>query len=465
MAELFARSILPQTISQAHGGWFQLVESKGDLNPNESTVLSKYAAWLRTVETTSLNKCYKMVVLRVLIDHGRLFEPIELGRFSGLCRRFMLEHPVLQRDLTEGNHEIDHRNASEEQWASWWRRWPIDRWLDIQNRERWFELQNDLFRLTVDCPVDLRPTFEAMTEELVEWRLAAYSKSHRLIPQVDAEVSFEAKVSHASGRAILFLPEVTKVPERPVGLIDVRLPDGNHWEFKFVKVACNVASPPGAKENQLSSLLRGWYGQNAGLPGTDYRVVFTRTAGQWSIRPLSTVVETPTALSIPELLSLPNEPMILPSVARRARYTTHVPVYDVVAKAGDWGPDGVPSEIGWMKVQRHKLSKGMFAARVVGESMEPKIPSGSWCLFRPCPAGTRQNRLLLVQLNSFVDPVDGGRYTVKKYRSEIEQIEDSWQHKSITLAPLNPKFEPIHIGAEDADDMRVIGEFVCIIEA
>lgn len=463
-AELFARSILPRTISQAHGGWFQFVASERDLQPSESAVLAEHAAWLRTLETTQLNKSYKMVVVRVLLDHGRLFEPHELERFARLCRRYMLEHPVLQRDLLEGQHAIDHRHASDQQWATWWRQWPIDRWLDVQNGERWFELQDDRFRLTVNCPFVLRPAFESMTEELVEWRLAAYSKSHRLMPQTDSEVSFEAKVSHAGGRAILFLPAVTKVPERPVGLIDVCLTDGEHWEFKFVKVACNVAGPAGSKTNELSRLLRGWFGQNAGLPGTDYRVLFTRSEGQWSLRPLSAIVETATATDVPEPIALPNDPKIVPTVARRAQYTTHVPVYDLVAAAGSWGPDGVPSEIGWMKVPRQRLSQGMFAARVIGESMEPKIPSGSWCLFRPCPAGTRQNRLLLVQLNSFMDPIDGGRYTVKKYLSETEAIEDSWQHKSITLAPLNPAFPPIPIHPDEADDMRIIGEFVSVIE-
>jgi SOS-response transcriptional repressor LexA len=235
-------------------------------------------------------------------------------------------------------------------------------------------------------------------------------------------------------------------------------------------------------------LLRGWFGQNAGLPGTDYRVVFTRRAGHWSIRPLSGIVEITPAPSAAESLTLPNASTIKPTsaptnepaiestieatielsieltVARRAQYTTHVPVHDLVAAAGSWGPDGVPNEIGWIKVRGQRLSKGMFAARVIGESMEPKIPSGSWCLFRPCPAGTKQNRLLLVQLNSFTDPIDGGRYTVKKYRSEIESVEDSWQHKSITLVPLNPAFDPIHISPNDAPDLRIIGEFVCVID-
>ncbi|MCY2974663.1 MAG: helicase-related protein [Planctomycetota bacterium] len=128
-AELFAHSILPRTISQAAGSWFQFTESEGDLSNRESEVLKLFKSWFITVETTSLNKSYKMVVLRVLLDHGDLFNPVEINAFSQRCRRFMLQHPVLRRDLLEGKHELDHQSATDKEWFKWWRKWPIDRWL------------------------------------------------------------------------------------------------------------------------------------------------------------------------------------------------------------------------------------------------------------------------------------------------------------------------------------------------
>ena len=62
-----------------------------------------------------------------------------------------------------------------------------------------------------------------------------------------------------------------------------------------------------------------------------------------------------------------------------ARYTTHVPVYDLSVAAGRWGPEGVPESIGWVEVQGHSLSDGMFVAQVWGRSMEPRISDGAWC--------------------------------------------------------------------------------------
>ena len=466
-AELFAYGILPRTLSQAAGSWFQFIESEEDLSSEERRVVEQFLDWLRTVETTSLNKSYKMVVLRVLLDFGDLFRPVDLTTFSLRCRRFMLQHPVLRRDLVEGQHSLNHETASDEEWVQWWRKWPIDRWLDEQNGGRWFSVKNNSFELAVQCPDALRSCFESMTEELVEWRLAAYSKSHRLAESRDADLAFEAKVSHSGGKAILFLPDKSKIPDRPVGLINVRLPDNAEWEFKFVKVACNVAKPRGSeKVNELSKLLRSWFGEKAGLPGTDFKVAFESKAGQWYVRPLDIAPQTSQMNETEEMESLvvTNELGLEHAIPKRAEYRTHVPVYDLVAAAGDWGIEGAPEAIGWVAVENRNLTKGMFVAQVVGTSMEPRIPNGSWCLFRPCPTGSRQNRLLLLQANSHLDPEDGGRYTVKKYVSTKRMSEEGWEHDTVELVPLNPEYNPIVITPESADGIRVIGEFVEVVQ-
>ncbi len=134
----------------------------------------------------------------------------------------------------------------------------------------------------------MQPVLESLTEELVDWRLAAYSKSHGFVDTDQGENAFEAKVSHAGGRPILFVPEKSKQPNRPVGPTNVQLPDGSRWEFKFVKVACNVAKPVGESGNQLGDLLREWFGPDAGLPGTDFKVLFESKDGAWHARPRGT---------------------------------------------------------------------------------------------------------------------------------------------------------------------------------
>jgi len=128
-------------------------------------------------------------------------------------------------------------------------------------------------------------------------------------------------------------------------------------------------------------------------------------------------------------------------------------------EASDWValPD-------WVRPQ-----PGLFVAQVVGESMNRRIPNGSWCLFRANPAGTREGKVVVVQHRSISDPETGGRYTVKLYASEKTPADDGgWIHQRITLSPDSnqPEFQPmvIHLG-EDEDSFSVVGEMLMVLAA
>jgi SOS-response transcriptional repressor LexA len=61
------------------------------------------------------------------------------------------------------------------------------------------------------------------------------------------------------------------------------------------------------------------------------------------------------------------------------------------------------------------------------------------------------------------DPENGGRFTVKKYRSAKTVAEDAWQHDRIELLPLNPDYEPISVSPHQAPEMMVVGEWVASV--
>jgi superfamily II DNA or RNA helicase/diadenosine tetraphosphate (Ap4A) HIT family hydrolase/HKD family nuclease/SOS-response transcriptional repressor LexA len=460
--EVFNQGFLPRAIAARDGSWFEFCRAEGDLNENEAIVSEQFGDWLKMLETTALTKSYKMVVLRVFIDQESLAGEVDLNQFARACRKFLQNHEILRRDLQGDGHAVDHALADDPEWTKWWNKWPIDRWTDLQGGKKWFVRDGEQFRF--DQPIDskLQSTLEAMTSEVVDWRLAQYVRRWKTDTEVAGTLTFEAKVSHSNGRPILFVPDKTVCPARPVGPTSVQLPNGSRWEFKFVKVACNVAAPEGETSNQLSDLLRNWFGPNAGLPGTGFVVRFTKEGDTWSVSPVSPAGEMPR--SAPPETSDRRKPKIVHQVKPKDRYTTHVPVYDLTAAAGGWGPNGVPSESGWVKVVGEKLTEGMFVAQVVGRSMEPKIADGSWCLFRPCPAGTRNGRMLLIQCQTQFDPEDGGRFTVKRYKSSKVPTSDGWTHESVELQPLNPTFKAIELTGDNTADLRVIGEFVRVLE-
>jgi phage repressor protein C with HTH and peptisase S24 domain len=106
----------------------------------------------------------------------------------------------------------------------------------------------------------------------------------------------------------------------------------------------------------------------------------------------------------------------------------------------------------------------MFLAQVVGRSMEPRIPDGSWCLFQSPVEGDRQGRVVLVQHRDIDDPETGGSYTVKRYESEKEGDDSgSWRHTEIRLLPENPDFAPIVLREVNDDEFNVIAEVVEVL--
>jgi SOS-response transcriptional repressor LexA len=149
----------------------------------------------------------------------------------------------------------------------------------------------------------------------------------------------------------------------------------------------------------------------------------------------------------------------------RDRYVTCVPLVSLKAAAGVFSdPQNVVDDgFEWVAVAtQHRLCKGMFVAQVVGQSMEPAIPDGSYCLFRPVE-GTRQGKIVLVQLRDLADPETGQRYTVKRYESEKAKKADGWRHDRITLKPLNPEFEPIVLTSAEEGELQVVAELLEVL--
>jgi SOS-response transcriptional repressor LexA len=142
-------------------------------------------------------------------------------------------------------------------------------------------------------------------------------------------------------------------------------------------------------------------------------------------------------------------------------FETHVPLQSFRAAAGGLSDEMQVRVEDWvLPPERFRLSREIFAGYVVGRSMEPRIPDGSLNLFRLHPVGSRQGKILLIQLFGVAD--ESARFTVKRYTSIKRQLsEDEWEHERIRLEPLNPEFEAWDVGPED---FAVVAEWLCVIE-
>jgi len=140
----------------------------------------------------------------------------------------------------------------------------------------------------------------------------------------------------------------------------------------------------------------------------------------------------------------------------------YIPIYDLQAVATTFGEQPTPSVKGWkLMPDKRYLKEGIFIAQVVGKSMEPTIPDGSWCLFRFERGGSRDGLVVLVESRLVSDPETQQSFTIKRYKSEKKKIGDGqWLHKKITLSPDNKAFKDIVLKDVSGDDFRVVAEFV-----
>jgi len=160
-------------------------------------------------------------------------------------------------------------------------------------------------------------------------------------------------------------------------------------------------------------------------------------------------------------------------------YENSVPIYDLAIAAGQFseyqsvnevpkeGDIGAIEQYNWIELpDAFRPQAGLFVARVVGESMNRRIPNGSWCLFKLAPGGTRQGKVVLVQHRGIDDIDTGGHYTVKVYESEKASHDDGdWQHTKITLKPDTTAagYKPIVLKGDDAGELKVIAEMVAVL--
>ncbi len=148
-------------------------------------------------------------------------------------------------------------------------------------------------------------------------------------------------------------------------------------------------------------------------------------------------------------------------------YVNSVPLVDISAAAGSFGDLQIhSSDYQWIELPTNiTAKKGYFVCKVIGESMNKKIPNGSYCLFSKDEGGSRNGKIILVELYDKQDSESGSRFTVKEYQSKKIIDENQWSHQSITLKPLseNSEYKDIELAGDELGNLKVVGIFECVL--
>lgn len=143
-------------------------------------------------------------------------------------------------------------------------------------------------------------------------------------------------------------------------------------------------------------------------------------------------------------------------------YLNSVPLVDISAAAGNFSDLQIHTDTVWIELPFNiAAKKGYFVCKIVGESMNRKIPNGSYCLFKSDEGGSRNGKIVLVESRNIQDSDYGSGYTIKEYHSQKKIENETWSHDAIILKPLsnNPSFRNIELSGDELIDLKVRGIF------
>jgi superfamily II DNA or RNA helicase/SOS-response transcriptional repressor LexA len=146
----------------------------------------------------------------------------------------------------------------------------------------------------------------------------------------------------------------------------------------------------------------------------------------------------------------------------------YIPFYDFYAAAGSFSEMQENKDFTMLKVpEQYPAEQKYFACRVIGESMNRRIENNSICLFKESIGGSRNGKIVLVENYGKNDEDYSSSFTVKTYASEKRVSDDGgWEHSAIVLKPnsTEARFKDIILHEEDCENMRVVGEFITVLE-
>ncbi len=270
----------PKALRKAYGSWFGFVDAMDGLSAEEREAFQTLRSFLAALDATPMTKSFKMLTLLAMLGEeafpGRVHIDQLCAGFAQIARRYA----VLRSEVGTAidNPEELRRLVVDN---------PIAAWVDGKGMGgvSYFAFDGEHFSTIISIDPDLVPAARILVREVAEWRLAAYV---RRASAQGGPTRIQCRVSHANGTPIIFLPNRDRHGGIPEGWRDVEVNGRPHHAF-FAKIAVNKLTRSGSERNVLGDVLRGWFGPQAGQPGTTFSVVFEQRAHGYVLKPAEEV--------------------------------------------------------------------------------------------------------------------------------------------------------------------------------
>ena len=192
---------------QNYGSWWEFVDEQDDATSEELEILEPHAQWFRDLTTTKTTKSYKLVLLQTLLDHKSLNKEIQIQQLAQWAKDWFIQHSEWQADLPDSSKPL--KKISDTAWLTQWRKMPVHHWCTPEQGSKieWFHQDGMLFRFQQKLDAFELPAFNAMTEEILAWRLAQYAQNQLPISSIPTQVSTSSQTESLS-LSLPFFPNI-----------------------------------------------------------------------------------------------------------------------------------------------------------------------------------------------------------------------------------------------------------------
>lgn len=275
--EMYHSSYNPRSLRRTHGSWTGFLRTMGDLTEGENEALDSAAEFLDVLETTPMTKSFKMLTLIAMLNRDGLPGSVGIKDLTAEFQRVARRNKILRDDVGDALDDNERlRSLIETN--------PIAAWTGGRGTRGTihFRYEHGEFSTVITISPAARGAFQSLVRELVDWRLAEYLDRDKRVATAN---QFTCKVIHSGGRPILKLPDRESMPNLPAGWTDISANE-KPYVANFAKLFVNVVRTDQESEaNLLPEILRGWFGSDAGLPGTRCEVSFANNEDNLRMEP------------------------------------------------------------------------------------------------------------------------------------------------------------------------------------
>ncbi len=184
-----------------HGGWFGLVRDMDDLTEIELELLIGRGNFLLEVETTSMAKSFKMILLDAFQQLDGWRKAPTLPELAQASWQILKRRPRLYQELADSVKNVD---GSSTRWQQYWKKNPVDHWTNKSPAV--FQVENDKFKPVMSLETRQLPALEGMVQELIDYRLASY-EARQSAKEVDSPAENVVPVT-PSGSELPYFPSL-----------------------------------------------------------------------------------------------------------------------------------------------------------------------------------------------------------------------------------------------------------------